>query len=110
MEQIKEELPEPILIEDLGRMFATENSKKKARFGIYKCGFCGNEFKANTYRINRGDIKSCGCYSKKIKSEGMNRKHNLSNTRLYNTWSKLKAEVSPHDTSAFCAVSFLFLF
>ena len=90
MEQIKEELPEPILLEDLGTMFATENSKKKRRFGIYKCGFCGTEFKACTYSINSGHSKSCGCYHKKIKSEGMNRKHNLSNTRLYNTWSKLK--------------------
>ena len=90
MEQIKEELPEPILIEDLGTMYTTENRKKKARYGIYKCGFCGNEFKANTYSINSGHSKSCGCYHKKLKSEGMNRKHNLSNTRLYNTWSKLK--------------------
>ncbi len=93
MEQIKEELPEPILLEDLGTMFATESSKKKVRFGIYKCGFCGNEFKANTYSINSGHSKSCGCYHKKIKSEGMNRKHNLTNTRLYNTWSKLKDRV-----------------
>jgi hypothetical protein len=98
MEQIKEELPEPILVEDLGTMFATENSKKKRRFGIYKCGFCGTEFKANTYAINNGHSKSCGCYHKKIKSEGMNRKHNLSNTRLYNTWSKLKNRVlNPKD-------------
>ena len=98
MEQIKEELPEPILIEDLGMMFATENSKRKHRYGLYKCGFCGNEFKANTYNINSGHNKSCGCYHKKIKSEGINRKHNLSNTRLYNTWSKLKNRVlNPKD-------------
>ena len=98
MEQIKEELPEPILLEDLGFLFPTENSKKKRRFGIYKCGFCGTEFKANTYAINDGHSKSCGCYQKKIKSEGMNRKHNLSNTRLYNTWSLLKNRVlNPKD-------------
>ena len=93
MEQIKEELPEPILLEDLGRMFTTESSNKKTRFGIYKCGFCGTNFKANTYRINRGDIKSCGCLKEKISKEGRNRKHNLTNTRLYNTWSKLKNRV-----------------
>ena len=84
MEQIKEELPEPILIEDLGTMFPTEKSKNKIRFGIYKCGFCGNEFKANTYDINRGHTKSCGCYSKK---------HGLKNTRLYTIWSLLKGRV-----------------
>ena len=69
MEQIKEELPEPILLEDLGTMFATENSKQKARFGIYKCGFCGNEFKATTYDINRGNTRSCGCYQKRRTSK-----------------------------------------
>ena len=93
MEQIKEELPEPILLEDLGRMYATENSKERNRFGIYKCGFCGNEFKANTYSINSGHSKSCGCLKEKISKEGLNRKHNLTNTRLYNTWSKLKDRV-----------------
>ena len=98
MEQIKEELPEPILLEDLGTLYPTENSKKKRRFGIYKCGFCGTEFKACTYSINSGHSKSCGCYHKKLKSEGMNIKHNLSNTRLYNTWSKLKNRVlNPKD-------------
>ena len=35
-----EELSKPILIEDLGMMFPNENSKKKVRYGIYKCGFC----------------------------------------------------------------------
>ena len=39
-EEIKE-LPKPILIEDLGMVFATESSKHKIRYGIYKCGFCG---------------------------------------------------------------------
>ena len=89
MEQIKEELPKPILIEDLGTMFATESSKKKKRFGIYKCGFCGTRFKANTYDINRGYIKSCGCYHIKRVREG-NTKHGLRATRLYNIWRDIK--------------------
>ena len=93
MEQIKEELPKPILLEELGTMFATESSNKKTRFGIYKCGFCGTEFKARTSSVKFGYTKSCGCYQKKCKAEGMNRKHNLTNTRLYNTWSKLKDRV-----------------
>ena len=32
----KENYPQPILIEDLGMVFATEKSKRKARYGIYK--------------------------------------------------------------------------
>lgn len=97
MEQIKEELPEPILIEDLGTMYATEKSKIKMRFGIYRCGFCGNEFKANTYSINSGHSKSCGCYQKRRVSES-HKTHGLGSTRLYNTWSKLKNRVlNPKD-------------
>ncbi len=82
--------PKPILIEDLGMMFPTEKSKRKCRFGIYKCGFCGNEFKKPVQYINSGDTKSCGCYGKKILSEGTNRKHNLRDTKLYSVWASIK--------------------
>ena len=41
-----ENLPKSLLVEDLGTMFPTEKSKKRFRFGLYKCGFCGEEFKA----------------------------------------------------------------
>ena len=88
----KENYLKPLLVEDLGMMFPNENSNKKTRFGIYKCGFCGTEFKANTYDINRGYIKSCGCYNKKRTKES-NTKHGLKNTRLYSIWSKLKGRV-----------------
>ena len=61
----KEELPKPILIEDLGMMFPTENSNRKYRFGIYKCGFCGTKFKASTGNIKNKLTKSCGCHRKR---------------------------------------------
>ena len=77
-------------IEDLGLMYATENSKIKHRYGLYKCGFCGTEFKARTGNIKNGNTKSCGCYVKKSKSEGTNRKHNLTYTRLYEIWRNIK--------------------
>ena len=97
MEQIKEELPEPILLEDLGALYPAEDSKHKVRFGIYKCGFCGNEFKANTYDINRGNTRSCGCYQKRRTSKS-NKIHGLGSTRLYTIWSKLKGRVlNPKD-------------
>jgi hypothetical protein len=88
-----EDLPKPILIKNLGMMFPTESSKKKARYGIYKCGFCGTEFKTNTYDINRGNTKSCGCYGKKRKAEGTNKTHGLRNTKLYNIWNSMKDRV-----------------
>ena len=92
MEENKEELPKPILIEDLGMMFASDKSKRKHRYGLYKCGFCGTRFKANTNDINRGDTKSCGCYNKRRASE-THKTHGLGYTRLYNIWSKLKGRV-----------------
>ena len=80
-ENIKEDLLKPILLEDLGYLYPNENSKQKRRFGIYKCGFCGEEFKARSHHIKSGNTKSCGCYTKK---------HGLRNTRLYNIWSSIK--------------------
>ena len=86
-EEVKE-LPKPILIEDLGTKFATEGSKHKRRFGLYKCGFCGTKFKARTSSVKFGDIKSCGCYKKQAPT-----KHNLVGTKLYNVWRTLKGRV-----------------
>ena len=83
-EKIKEDLFKPILLEDLGMMFPTEKSKQKRRFGIYKCGFCGEEFRTQINNVKRGGTKSCGCHTKK---------HGLKNTRLYNIWSLLKGRV-----------------
>ena len=81
----KEELPKPILIEDLGMMFPTENSKHKVRFGIYKCGFCGTKFKSIINDVKRRNTKSCGC--KKLLSQSQS----LSNTKLYKVWGHIKS-------------------
>ena len=87
-----EELPKPILIEDLGYLYPNENSKSKARFGIYKCGFCGTKFKALTFNVKNGNTKSCGCYQKRRTSES-NKTHGLGYTRLYNIWANMKDRV-----------------
>ena len=80
----KEEILKPIPIKDLGMMFPTESSKRKRHYGIFKCGFCGEEFRTQIIRVKNGETKSCGCYTKK---------HGLRNTRLYNIWSILKDRV-----------------
>ena len=85
----QEDLPKPIFIKNLGMMYATKKSKDKVRFGLYKCGFCGNEFRTNTYNVNAGLIKSCGCYKKRRVSE-VNTKHGLKGTRLYTIWVDIK--------------------
>ena len=85
----KEAPPKPVLIEDLGMMYPTEKSKQKTRYGMYKCGFCGAEFKAHTSSVKFGNIKSCGCYQKQ-KTKEVNTKHNLVGTKLYNVWKDIK--------------------
>ena len=84
-----EGLPKPILIEDLGMMFPTESSSRKARFGLYKCGLCGNEFRTQTSLVKCGYTKSCGCYRKRTASE-TNKKHGLYKSKLYNIWNNIK--------------------
>ena len=81
--------PKPSLIEDLGMLYPTENSKKKRRYGVYKCGFCGNEFKASTRDINSGDTKSCGCYKKRRNIE-THKTHGLRFTKLHSIWGGIK--------------------
>ena len=85
----EEDLPKPILIEDLGMMFPNENSKRKYRFGIYKCGFCGEQFRTQIRSVKSGETKSCGCYNKRLLKERKT-KHNLSNTKLYRIWRGIK--------------------
>ena len=52
------ELPKPILIEDLGLIYETKQSKGRRRWGKYKCGFCGTEFNARTQHIKSNLTKS----------------------------------------------------
>ena len=87
-----EDLPKPILLEDLGMMFPTKDSNYTARFGIYKCGLCGNEFRASINDIKSKKTKSCGCYHKRRVKES-NITHGLGTTRLYGIWLKLKDRV-----------------
>ena len=85
----EEDLSKPILIEDLGFLFANENSKIKYRFGIYKCGFCGAKFRAITGHIKSKNTRSCGCYQKRLISE-THKTHGLIETRLYRIWASIK--------------------
>ena len=73
----------PILLEDLGIMFASEGSKERRRYGLYKCGHCGEEFKAKTTRIKSGVIKSCGCL--------VGEYHGMKKHRFYDTYRNMKA-------------------
>ena len=99
-DELSKELPKLILIEDLGTMFATEGSKHKRRFGLYKCGFCGTKFKANTNSVKNGNTKSCGCYNKRRVSETL-KTHGLIGTRLYRIWINIKTRTLNPKTRQF---------
>ena len=86
---LDEDYPKPILIEDLGMLYSTESKKYKRRYGLYKCGFCGSEFKTRTQNILRDTTKSCGCYQKRRVKE-LKEIHGLCNTRLYTIWVGIK--------------------
>jgi hypothetical protein len=68
------------LIQDLGQLFPTEKSKRKFRFGLYKC-HCGNEFKTQTAGVTSGNTKSCGC--------NIATKNGITVHRLYGTWAMM---------------------
>jgi len=72
----------PILLEDLGMRYPTEKSKRKHRYGLYQCQYCGKEFEAQIHHIKNGETKSCGCLTST---------HGLTKHRLYKTWYQMKA-------------------
>jgi hypothetical protein len=79
LENIEKDMT-PLLLEDLGMRYPTDNSKKKRRFGLYQCQYCGKEFETRTVDVKSGNTKSCGCQSKKYKNT-----HGMTKHRLYNT-------------------------
>ena len=96
----EEDLPKPILIEDLGFLFANENSNHKRHYGIFKCGLCGTEFKTMLHGVKNGNTKSCGCYQKRIVSE-THKTHGKCYTRLYRIWASIKDRTLNINTKVF---------
>ncbi len=87
-----------MLIKDLGMMYPTETSKRKSRYGIYKC-YCGLEFKTRTESINSGLTTSCGCYQKNQTSIRF-KTHGERNTRMYNSWRGMRDRATNHNCSS----------
>ena len=79
--ETKLEYHTPILLEDLGMRFPTENSKRRYRYGLFKC-FCGNEFETPISEVKSRKKKSCGCLNGGVT-------HGLSYHRLYYIWKQM---------------------
>ena len=78
-------------IKDLGMRFPTEISKRKYRFGLYKC-HCGTEVEADMASVKRGATKQCkSCAMKNARkySKGSTI-HKGTGTRLHNIWNGMR--------------------
>jgi len=71
----------PVLLEDLGMRYPTEKSNYKARYGLYQCQYCGEEFECMIASIKSEHTRSCGC---------LNTHHGLKYHPLYSTWNNIK--------------------
>jgi hypothetical protein len=69
------------MVKMLGMEYATEKSKSKSKFAIYKCPICDEEFRANVYNVNKGTSTKC--------KKCANRKHGDFKTRLYSIWRNM---------------------
>lgn len=75
----------PILLVYLGNIYPTKNSKKKARYGLYQCQYCGKEFKTISNDIKNKHTKSCGCLRALLRKEKGLTKH-----KLHMVWKSMK--------------------
>ena len=73
----------PKLIGETYMKYPTEKSRKKRKFGLYECQYCGKEWETMVYSIKSG-TKSCGCLQKRV-----SRTHGLRNNRFYATWNNI---------------------
>lgn len=78
-------------IKDLGMRFPTDTSKRKYRFGLYKC-HCGAEVEADTASVKRGTTKQCkSCAMKTARSSSKGTlSHGDTGTRLHNIWNNMR--------------------
>ena len=78
----------PILIKDLGMVYKGKTVKKRCRYGLFKCQYCGKEFKTSLEGVKRGAVKSksCGCLIEKRRRTHGAIKHGLTNHRFYPLW------------------------
>lgn len=70
-----------------GKLVVLERAENRGKHTMWKCKCdCGNYTITGSNELTTGITKSCGC----LKFERRNSTHNLSKTRLYRIWSKMK--------------------
>jgi hypothetical protein len=86
---------EMVIVKDLGYIFPTEKSTKKARMAIFECTKCKNHITVNVNSAKRNKQKHCK------KCSSLNRTHASSNTRLYQIWKGMKTRCNPNNKAKF---------
>jgi hypothetical protein len=61
----------------------------RGEYGLFKCGFCGNEFTANIRAIDSGNTKSCGCLKRGPKPRHGHAKRNQPLSPTYKSWANM---------------------
>lgn len=76
-----------------GKLTVIEKDHQDGRGEWYwkcKCE-CGNEKVVSGYKLRSGNTSSCGCLQTALRQHGTHRTHGMTNTRIYNIWSNMKA-------------------
>lgn len=88
--------------EKYGKLTILEITNKRLnRCIIYKCKCdCENVVETTGTKLTHGYIKSCGCYQKERASE-CNKKHGMSNTKLFMVWQDMVARCNRETHHAY---------
>lgn len=75
---------------NFGKLIVVELSGKQGKSlkWLCKCD-CGNTKEIVGYQLTRGTTISCGCY-KKDRMANLNKKHDMTNTKLFSLWFGMK--------------------
>lgn len=85
-----------------GRLTVTElYGTAKGHKQRWKCVCdCGGEAVVTTNNLTSGQVKSCGCYQKEVRSK-TKYKHGMSHSRIYRIWSNMKARCETETNKAY---------
>lgn len=75
-----------------GLLTVIENvGKDKRGEAIWLCRCdCGNETTTTGYKLRSGWTKSCGCLQTAQRKKGFNKRHGMTDTKLYTIWQNMK--------------------
>ena len=83
-----------ILKEDLGLKYPKIDSIRKARYGLFICGWCGTEFEAQIGNVRHQPHTSCGC-------RAGNPTHGLTKNKHFGAWRGMMARCYKPNSKAY---------